>query len=608
MSLKQFEFDFFHLFGRIFHYLPNKKRTRFYMLMGLIIVFALFETLSLASIALFASAVSDPGTVLDSRYFGFFQDTFFPASPLTPQALILGLSLLVIFLVTLKNGIKGVTMYWISRFSAQVESFFGHILLQGFLYLPYDWHLQKNTADLVYAVERRRYIGRDFMAPCLKGLRDLIMIAVMLAALLVVQPVISLLVLVVLGGSAYFIYVTVRKQIDLMSTRCRIYEENMNLETTKAVHGIKDIKVAQRERSFADNFSKNAKPFAHYYGWLEFFNQSSVLILESVGFLLICGSICLMLFFMDLSTGVITGTVALLAVTAWRVLPGLTRLVKSMSIIRRSFPYVAKELEYVEFIGSRLDNPQKFLQGTHSCLDFQRELRLEEVSFAYPGDGKSVFKDVSLRVAKGSTLGIIGTSGAGKSTLVDLVIGLLKPQSGRILIDGRPLEHNLVDNWIACIGYVPQAPYIYDGTLAENVAFGYIQAEIDRDRVEKCCRLAAMEFLDELSRGIDTLVGERGIRLSGGQRQRVAIARALYKQPEVIIFDEATSSLDSVTEKSILQTIYSFKGLKTLIIIAHRLSTVKECDELVWLEKGRVVMQGRSGVVLQEYSSIGRNA
>lgn len=605
MPSQKFHYDFFHLFGKIFHYLPRLKRIRFAMLMGLILVFALFETLALGSIALFASAVSDPGSVLSSKQFNILLNISPFALPSTPQSLIIILSAAVVFLVSFKNGIKGVTMYWISRFSAQVESHFGRLILQGFLFLPYEWHLQQNTADLIYAVERRRYIGREFFTPLLKGVRDLIMIVVMLAALLIVQPMISVLVLATLGGAAYFIYVTVRKQIDRMATRCRTFEENMNRESTKAVHGIKDIKVAQQEDSFAENFSQNAKPFAYYFGWLEFFGQSTVLILESVGFLMLCGSICLMLFFMDLSTGAITGTIALLAVTAWRVLPGLTRLVQSLSKVRRSFPYVAQEMDYVEFISSQLDHPQQFLKAPRTCLDFQMALQLVEVSFSYPGHDKTILTNVNMKVSKGSTIGIIGTSGAGKSTLVDLLIGLLKPASGQILVDGRPLVGELVNNWIGCIGYVPQTPYIYDGTLAENVAFGYAHEQIHRDLVIACCEMAAMEFLKDLDQGIDTLIGERGMRLSGGQRQRVAIARALYKQPEVLIFDEATSSLDSATEKSIQNTIYGFKRLKTLIIIAHRLSTVEGCDELVWLEKGKVVLQGRPEVILREYSSSG---
>ncbi len=213
-----------------------------------------------------------------------------------------------------------------------------------------------------------------------------------------------------------------------------------------------------------------------------------------------------------------------------------------------------------------------------------------------------VVRDFNFDIQKGKTVGIIGTSGAGKSTLVDLLIGLLKPVTGSILIDGRPLTRDLLPQWLDITGYVPQSPYIYDGTLAENIAFGMEKSEIDRDRVFKCCTMASMDdFIHDLPDSIDSFIGERGVKLLGGQQQRVAIARALYKQPEVMIFDEATSSLDTKSEKAIQKTIYSFKGKQTLIIIAHRLSTVEDCDKLIWLEKGRVKMTGRPEEILKAY-------
>lgn len=573
------------------------------MLLCLIFIFAISETLALGAIALFASSVSDPQGLIDSKYMKIFEDWMGFQSSFLPHDLILWMSIIVVVLIVFKNAIKGMTMYWISRFSAQVESYFGRLILEGFLYLPYDWHLQQNSADLVYAVERRKYLGREFLTPCLKGCRDLVMIAVMLLSLLVVQPLVSVFVLIVLGGAAFFIYAIVRKQIDRVATGCRTYEENMNRESTKAVHGIKDIKVARRERTFADNFSRNAEPFARYFGWLEFYNHSSVLILEAVGFLLLCGTICLMLFFMSLSVGEITGTIALLAVTAWRILPGLTRLVQSLSRIRRALPYVEQELSYIEYIYSK---EGETALGMNSDSDrnhkfFKNIMRLDGVSFAYSGDRGFALQDVTLEVAKGSSLGIIGCSGSGKSTLVDVLIGLLQPQSGKIWIDSVALGPTNVTHWIDLIGYVPQVPYIYDGTIAENIAFGYDQDEIDEELVAECCKLAAADFIDDFSHGIYTEIGERGIRLSGGQRQRISIARALYKKPEVIVFDEATSSLDSVTEASIQKTINNFLGFKTLIVISHRLDSVRGCDQIAWIDKGRVVMKGEPADVIVQY-------
>ena len=188
---------------------------------------------------------------------------------------------------------------------------------------------------------------------------------------------------------------------------------------------------------------------------------------------------------------------------------------------------------------------------------------------------------------------------------MELITGLFSPSKGRILVDGKVLNSELLPDWLGLIGYVPQSPYIYDGTLAENVAFGSQGAEIDRDRVSECCNMASMQdFMGNMPNGVDSFIGERGVKLSGGQQQRVAIARALYNRPEIMIFDEATSSLDNKSEKAIQNTIYSFKGKQTLIIIAHRLSTVVDCDYLIWMEKGTVKMIGKPDEVLANYQDI----
>jgi len=236
---------------------------------------------------------------------------------------------------------------------------------------------------------------------------------------------------------------------------------------------------------------------------------------------------------------------------------------------------------------------------------FENSIKFENVSFSYSGAEIQALSDLDFVIEKGKTIGIIGTSGAGKSTLVELITGLFTPSKGSILIDGKILDKNLIPDWLGLIGYVSQFPYIYDSTLAENVAFGSQGDEIDRDRVIECCNMASMQdFMDKLPNGIDSFIGERGVKLSGGQQQRVAIARALYDGPEIMIFDEATSSLDTSSEKAIQNTIYSFKGKQTLIIIAHRLSTVVDCDYLIWLENGIVKMIGEPDEVLADYQRI----
>lgn len=490
-------------------------------------------------------------------------------------------------------------MYWVSRFSTSIETYFGEKLLCGFLYNDYEWVLDKNTADLVLGIQWRTYMGKTLISPTLNALSEVVLAIFLLGVLLVIQPVISLLVLVLLGGVGYFIYFKISSWLDITARRCRDFKQNIHKNVTKAIHGIKDVKISRTIDFFIQEFNDNALPFTRYFASLQFLGQAPTLIFESVGFIMLMGVLCFMLLVMQESLAIITGTLALLAVTVWRVLPALNRVVGAVTNIRNGLPYIAAELDYLEQIErqSVKNKPDKTIE----LIGFNRKIDLHDVVFRYKSNDMPVLRDFSLCIKKYETFGIIGPSGSGKSTLVDLIIGLLSPDKGSVCVDGIEITRSNFEAWIHHIGYVSQSPYIFDGSLADNVAFGVPVAEINRERVLQSCHMAAMDFLKDLSQGIDTHIGERGIRLSGGQQQRVAIARALYRKPDVLIFDEATSALDSKSEKAILETIYSFKGKVTLIIIAHRLSTVKQCNKVAWLEKGVLRDVGVPEVILPTY-------
>ncbi|MFH2058495.1 MAG: ABC transporter ATP-binding protein [Pseudomonadota bacterium] len=508
----------------------------------------------------------------------------------------------VVILITVKNLAKGFVTYWITRFGASIETYFGEILLNGFLKLPYEWHITCNSADLVNAVQWRLFLGRSFIKPCLDIFNNILMVAIMLTVLFIVQPIISLIVFVVLGSSAGFIYIIIKKKIDQISTVAKDYQIFINKETTMAIHGVKDVKISRKENNFVQKFVEKAIPLSKIFGLLTFFSASPVLILETIGFGMLCSSICWLLIFGGASTAYVTGTMTLLAVTAWKALPAVNQILGSITIARNALPYISNQIQYFTLIEK--ENGSSF-EKNDSLFSFEKTIKFKNVSFSYQKKGRQIIQDISFEINKGETIGIIGTSGAGKSTLVDLLIGLLKPTKGHIYIDDQALTVELLSNWLSVTGYVPQSPYIFDGTLAENVAFGIDSGDINRDRVRNSCKMAAMDdFLYDLPENIDSYIGERGIKLSGGQQQRVSIARALYNQPEIMIFDEATSSLDSKSEKSILKTIYSFKGRQTLFIIAHRLSSVKDCDKVIWIEKGRIRMIEKPDIVLKAYGQM----
>jgi ABC-type multidrug transport system fused ATPase/permease subunit len=568
----------FFLFKRIYGLCPFALRRRFWFLIAGMLVLAVLETCAVGLIAFYAAAVSDPASsfrfLTNSRRFGSLLSTVFSNVSLTNM--IVFLSMAVIAAVLIKNAFSGVITLQIARFSAQLEGSFGCRLLESFLYRDYAWHLNQNSADLIQKVSWRRYVGRDLITPSLRAITEIVILLFLLTALLLVQPVVSLLFIIAQGFLGFLVYRMLRASLDRCAAGCRKSDVEMNRNATLSLHGVKDVKITNIEPYFLGNFSKESILFSKYFGLQEFWKESPLLVLESMGFVLICGSILFMLLVLGYSPLATTGTTALLAVSAWRTLPSFNRIISSLTLVRAAQPYIAPLLADIAF------SPTKMLGSDKAPFKFEKQIELKSVSFSY-GKNQPILENFSLTIPKGASLGIMGPSGCGKSTLVDLLCGLLRPQEGEILIDGKLLTEENLNAWRKGIGYVPQFPYIYDGTLAENVAFGVNKDQIHKDSIFESCNIAGVDFLNQLPDGIDSFIGERGVRLSGGQRQRVAIARALYRKPKILIFDEATSALDEKMDNHIRQLLMKFKGRMTLVIVSHRSSTVDACDRIIFI-------------------------
>lgn len=591
------------VFRSILSRLPSRRRRQFWILFVCMLVSAGIETITLASIALFASAVANPDEVLQSKNivsaYKFLHFDFLRYK----EGLIVFLSILAVALVVLKNGVISVVTYLNIRFGCVVDAFFGERLLSGFMYLPYEWHLNRNSADLVLAVGWRFYLGTFFINTMLQVLCHFFVILFMFITLIAVDPVISIIAIFVLGAAGVFIHKSIAQVLHRVGKRQMNYAGSLNREVTKTIHGVKDVKVFGKESSFVRNYSRDVFFFARESSLLQFFIRLPAWLLETFGFVLIAVSICIMMFGKQASSAHVIGMMALLVVAAWRVLPGINRVLSGLATMKGSLEYVHKVMKYLKEIELyQNENLAAMAAQYDDIAAFENELRFEHLSFSYDNCQDYAVKDISFTVRKGQSVGIIGKSGAGKSTLVDILIGLLSPSGGRITIDEKVLSLSLQRSWTNKIGYVSQSPYIYDGTLAGNVAFGLEEKQIDREKVLESCQMAAIGFIENLTAGIDTQIGERGVRLSGGELQRVAIARALYHKPEVMVFDEATSSLDSQNEKAIQKTIYSLKGKITLIIVTHRLTTVEGCDVLICLNKGKIAKIGPPDIVLPWYA------
>ena len=557
------------------------------------ICLSIIETIVLGSIALLASVISDAERVLESNYLSIFLGMLNLQFLTNSRNIIIFISIIVVCVVAFKNIIQAIVNYWSIRFAALVEGILGEKVLAGILNMPYEWHLSQNSADLILvSANWRLFIGRRFIIHFLQILADICLISFMLITLLIVQPFVSLIVISILGSTSFFLFTIVRKKLDALAIKSRDCDQGINKQATKMIHGFKDVKISGKQSVFIEHYKNDLYRYSKLQGTLQILIGLPTWILETIGFFMISFSICFMLFFLNFSVARVSGTITLLAVTAWRVLPAINRILTKIAGIRNGLPYVEKILHYHNEIEA--NNKNNIITQGKTNLTFKQKIDINNVSYMYKNANQFALKNVDFTINKGDIIGVIGHSGAGKSTLVDIVTGLLSPSQGQISIDDIVLDsYDLKLAWMTKLGYVPQTPYIFDGTLAENIAFEVDQKNIDTEKVLACCHMAAIDdFLINLPMGIDSYIGERGVRLSGGQRQRVSIARALYQEPELIIFDEATSALDTDNEKEILKTIYGLRGKQTMIIIAHRLTTVKFCDKLIEFEKGKIVNIG----------------
>ncbi|MDK2955972.1 MAG: ATP-binding cassette, subfamily bacterial PglK [Desulfovibrionales bacterium] len=590
------------LFGKILSNLPKSWRKTFYILFAAMAVVALFETASLGSIAFYVSVIANPETALHSSYTQMASQFLPPAVFADTKSFIISLSIFVVLLIAFKNLLQVFVNYRIAKFSSKVESYYGGVLLNGFLNMPYEWHLNKNSADMVLAVQWRIHMGRGAVLPGMLFLCDLLLVLCMLSALIIASPLVSGIVLVFVGGTACLLSRQVRPYQARVAGRCRDYEQYLNLKTTTAIHAFKDLIILNRTKFFLQAFMDKAVPLARDQGMVQVISKLPLGVLETFGFFMLAGSICLISFYLDFSTARVTGTVSLLAVTAWRVLPAVNRILNYIIAFRNARPMIESELRYVDEMRPAVqaaENPPSAPEG----FCFNNSIEFQQVRFTFASSETEVLRGVQLAIQCGQTVGVIGPSGAGKSTFADILIGLLQPTGGEVAIDGLPLQGGVRRQWLSDVGYVPQTPYILDGSIAENIALGVAKDEIDRERVLECARMAAMDYIADMPLGVDSMIGERGVMLSGGQRQRVAIARALYRQPKILVFDEATSSLDGKSEDAIMQTIYSFKNTATMVIIAHRLTTVENCDMIAWLEDGVIQQFGPPEEVLPRYQA-----
>ena len=586
-------------FQRIYHALPPALQRSFWTVMILTVVVALTEFALAGAVSLLGVVLASPETIVQQPLMQQLAGGLPVLRPtLDDPRLLLALLLCLLCGATLlKTVLLGLLTWRQSRYAQIISLHLGVRLFQGYMRAPYLWHTGQNISDLMTRLGWRNSVG-IFLFQSLQALSQLLVVLTLLVAVCAMAPLAGLLVVSITGLAAAGVFRCSRRCIRKYSQQCADAQQvSMKLIHT-GLNGIRDILICGQQERFIDQYITAETRFMQGQSVLPVFPPLPSWILEFVGICLLLGTV-LLLYWQGASLAHVSATLALLAAVAWRLLPIMNRVVQGLIMMQQQLPTVEPILQKVREVEAL---PQSSTE--ERLCPLQEEIRFEHVSFRYPNTSegrKDALQDISLRIPRDSMIGLIGPSGAGKSTIVSLLTGLYTPSSGRILVDGQELDDSLRAGWMRGIGYVPQSPFLLNGSLAENIAFSQWGQEIDRQRVEECCRMAAMDFINDLEDGIDTIIGERGIRLSGGQLQRVSIARALYTRPQLIIFDEATSALDGATEQAIQQTIESLRDYMTVVIIAHRLTTVEKCDWLYWVEKGKIHMAGTAQNILKKY-------
>ncbi|OOG22027.1 hypothetical protein B1C78_15565 [Thioalkalivibrio denitrificans] len=579
-----------HTFRPILRLLTARERWQLFLIFLIMLPNALMHVAGIASVMPFIAVLAQPELVERNALIAGVYDLL--GSPPLEQFLIMlaGGALILLFL---GNGLAALTTWAIIRFSYMRAHSLSRKLLGTYLRQDYGFFLTRNPADLSKnVIQEVNQLVSGFLIPVLQLSANGAVVLAILIMLIAVDPALALTVGLVLGGAYAGIYLAFRGRIRRLG-QLRFRANARRFKTIQESLGaIKDIKVSNREDYYLNTYTGASYAFARNESNHMLISQLPRYALETLAF----GVVLIIALYLVIAGGSMQAAlpmIALYAMAGYRLMPALQKLFDMTAKMRFAGPVAESINAEMARLGAAEAVETKEASAA-SDVHLHDRLDLESVTFRYPGMDRPVLDRLDLTIRAKTSVAFVGGSGAGKSTLVDIILGLLEPESGRIVVDGRTLDRALLPVWRKRLGYVPQSIYLADDTLRRNIALGIPDREIDDEAVIRAAKTAAIHdfIVRELPEGYETVAGDRGVRLSGGQRQRIGIARALYHNPDLLILDEATSALDGATESAVMEAIEQLSGEKTIIMIAHRLTTVRNCDVLYLLDKGRIVASG----------------
>jgi len=586
----------FRVITEIFSLLTPDQRKKFYKLQAMVVLMVFAEISGIVAFVPFMALIGDVNILQGS---GKLAELYELSGIKDPYEFVFWVGVVVIGVLAVGALISAMTVWNMSLYSAKVGMEIGEQLYEYYMHQPWLFHSSSNSSQLTKQVAQEAgRVSNQIISPLLQMNAKLLLIIFLTTAICLYNPFIAISGIIVLAIAYFVLYKSVKSKLDSNGeTLSQGTAERYRL-MAEGFGGIKDTLLLGRQTFYTNRFKVLGNKLAYCLGA----NRSIAQIPRYIMELIALGSIIFLVLYLiktyDGNLGEILPVLAVYALAGYKLLPAAQQVYSSVATIKggmAAFDSIKADLRSGQ--ASHQEAERSSIHPTNNRnMPFKNNITLENICFTYPGKEYATLKQINMVIPINKVIGLVGASGSGKSTTVDLLLGLIQPQEGRILIDDVPLQKDNKRDWQNTIGFVPQDIFLSDRSIAENIALGFSREDIDVEQVTRSIKLAHLdELIDQFPDGLDTRIGENGVQLSGGQRQRIGIARSLYHDAEVLIFDEATSALDGITEKLIMDAIHDFSGNKTIVMIAHRLQTVKKCDIIFLFDKGNIIDQGTYG-------------
>lgn len=578
------------MIAKLKYIFTKKDKIKMLLLLLTVIAGSFLELMGVAIFSPFVNILMNPDMVQERWYLKWIYDTF---RFTTSNDFLAALTGVIIFIYVFKNVFLALQKNWIYKFSYGIQLKISTKLLKTYVREPYTFHLSHNIAVLQRSLQEDTDLFTKGIIHAMELVAEIAVCGTLGIYLFIVSKSIAVTVVILLLISLFIFTSLSRRYSKNLGKQCQQYKSNLYQWVNQSLGGIKELKILNREEYFINAYEDNYKKYVHGLRINRLIATLPKYFVEAVCMTGLLLAVLIKMFWGqkdDFTTFI--PQLSVFAVAAFRLLPSVGKINEHVADILYSLP----SLDLIYHDLKAIEEEPEIKQKEELEWQFEKEISVKKVCYHYPDSEDMVIDNASFEIPKGKTVAFIGPSGAGKTTMVDIILGLLQPQYGKVYADDLNIhKHSYV--WQKEIGYIPQVIYLSDDTIRNNIAFGVDKEQIDEQAIENALRRAQLyEFVENLPEGLDTVVGDRGVRLSGGQRQRIGIARALYHDPEVLVLDEATSALDNETEAAVMEAIDHLQGTKTILIIAHRLTTIRNVDMIYEVSGGKVTLKEKEDV------------